>query len=145
MAVGNVMKNRGFTLIEMLITVAIVAILAAIAVPSYQQFILKSRRSDGMSALLKLQLEQEKFRANCRYYAGTLAGVDSCGADSANSSLNFSSTSEDGYYNIAINESTGNHYIITADPIGPQAADSDCDPLTYEYPAGIKSPVDCWD
>ncbi|WP_295801755.1 type IV pilin protein [uncultured Microbulbifer sp.] len=139
------MRSKGFTLIEMLITVAILAILAAIAVPSYQQFILKSRRSDGMSALLKLQLEQEKFRANCRFYAEKLGTADSCGADAANSALNFSDTSEDGYYTIAVTAASGNGYTITADPVGRQAVDTDCDPLKYEYPAGIKSPADCWD
>lgn len=139
------MNSKGFTLIEMLITIAIVAILAAIAIPSYQNFVLKSRRSDGTAALLKLQLKQEKFRANCRFYAGTLGAADNCGTDSVASSLNFSTSSEEGFYTIAVTAATGNSYTITADPIGVQAADSACDPIQYVYPAGTKSPADCWD
>lgn len=139
------MNSKGFTLIEMLIAVAIVAILAAIAMPSYQDSIMKSRRSDGIAALLKLQLAQEKFRSNCRFYAGTFAAADNCGVDAANSSLNFSTTSEEGFYTISVTAAAGNGYTITADPIGSQAADGDCDPLQYIYPAGIKSPADCWD
>lgn len=144
--VGRAGNARGFTLIEMVIAVAIVAILAAIAVPSYQESVRKSRRPDGMAALLKLQLAQEKFRANCRFYAENLTTTgNTCGTKSADSSLKFSDTSEEGFYSIAITAASGNGYTITADPVGSQAADSDCDPLQYVYPAGTKTPAGCWD
>ncbi|AOS97523.1 Fimbrial protein precursor [Microbulbifer aggregans] len=139
------MNSKGFTLIELMIAVAIVAILAAIAVPSYQDSVRKSRRSDATAALLRLQLEQEKLRANCRFYAGTLAGAESCGTDAASSSLNFSTASEKGFYNISVTAASGNGYTITADPTGSQAADTDCDPIQYVYPAGTKTPAGCWD
>ncbi|GAA5526174.1 hypothetical protein Maes01_02769 [Microbulbifer aestuariivivens] len=138
-------NSRGFTLIELLITIVIVTILASIAIPSYQQSVTKSRRADGISALLRLQLEQEKFRANCRFYAGALGNANSCGTDAANSTLAFSTTSEAGYYTIAITAAAGNGYTITADPTGAQAGDTTCDPLSYTHPAGTKSPAGCWD
>lgn len=61
---GMIARNRGFTLIEMMIVVVIVAILAAIAYPAYTNAITKARRSDGVDALLNIQALQEKYRAN---------------------------------------------------------------------------------
>lgn len=66
------MQHEGFTLLELLITVAVIAILAAIAYPSYQHSIHKSRRADAMAALAQAQLAQEKWRASDTNYA-TLA------------------------------------------------------------------------
>lgn len=54
-------RTTGFTLIELMITVAIIAILARIAYPSYQQYILKSHRADAKTALLDLATRQERL------------------------------------------------------------------------------------
>ncbi|MBK5937990.1 hypothetical protein CCR96_01580 [Halochromatium roseum] len=66
--------SGGFTLIELMIAVAIVGILAAIAYPSYLDYVRKSRRSDALSALSSTQLAQEKWRANNIAY-GTVAEI----------------------------------------------------------------------
>ena len=52
---------RGFTLIELMITVAIVAILAAVALPSYQSYVMRSKRADAKNALLDLATRQERY------------------------------------------------------------------------------------
>lgn len=57
----QVRRSSGFTLIELMIAVAIVAILAAVAYPSYQDSVTKGRRAEGRTALLQLLQQQERF------------------------------------------------------------------------------------
>ncbi|OLO04118.1 type IV pilin protein [Salinicola socius] len=61
--------QRGFTLIELMITVAIVGILAAIAIPNYQQYVERSRRSDGQAALQSAMARQEAYYSQYLTYA----------------------------------------------------------------------------
>jgi prepilin-type N-terminal cleavage/methylation domain-containing protein len=62
--------GAGFTLMELLIAVAVIALLAAIALPAYQDQLLKARRSEGKTALLKaLQLEERHYTSNGTYIA----------------------------------------------------------------------------
>jgi len=110
----NIKQIKGFTLIELMIVVAIVGILAAIALPSYQDYVKRAHRADAKAALLSIQLSQEKYRANNPTY-GTLAQI---GGDS---------TSPDGYYTIATTAVVGppSTYTATAVPTGLQLGD-DC-------------------
>ncbi|CAI09028.1 Pilus assembly protein [Aromatoleum aromaticum EbN1] len=135
------MKSRtgGFTLIELMIAVAVVAILAAIAVPSYMESIRKSRRSDATTSLAKIQLAQETYRLNNNSY-GTLAA------------LGLGATSTEGYYTIAITEGTisTTGYTATANAISgkSQASDSDCTAITMTVTGGgntvSNTPATCW-
>lgn len=128
------MKKKGFTLVEVLVVMSLLAILALIAVPSYQSFLMKSRRADAKEALASLQMAQEKWRGNHDTYTNILAD------------LNISSTSSAGYYAIALTPgaSTGTTYEGTATAIstGPQAQDT-CGVLTVT-PAGFSGDVTCW-
>ncbi|RZA07773.1 MAG: prepilin-type N-terminal cleavage/methylation domain-containing protein, partial [Moraxellaceae bacterium] len=54
-------KDSGFTLIEVMVTVAIVAILAAIAIPNYSQYVQKTRRTDAQEKLLDMAAQQERW------------------------------------------------------------------------------------
>lgn len=71
----NHQKVRGFTLIELMIVVAVAGILAAIAYPSYTEYIRKSRRSEAISALSTIQQAQERWRTSNATYTSTLANV----------------------------------------------------------------------
>lgn len=73
-------KTQGFTLVELMIAVMVVGILAAIAVPSYQESLRKSRRADAQGALLNFSNAMERqFTANNNYCGLSQAGDDSCG------------------------------------------------------------------
>ena len=76
------MKQSGFTLIEIMVTVAIVAILATIALPSYQEYVTRSRFSDATSALANKRVQIEQFFQDARTYEGAPGCADD-DADSA--------------------------------------------------------------
>ncbi|WP_024298027.1 type IV pilin protein [Methylomicrobium lacus] len=102
--------TAGFTLIEVMVTLAIISILAAIALPSYTEYVKKGRRSDAKAGLLNVQMAQEKYRANHISY-GTLAQIG------------VPATSPDGNYTLAVTSATATNYTATATPKDLQAGD----------------------
>lgn len=77
-------RHGGFTLIELMITVFIIGILAAIAYPSYQKYTTQARRSDAQIALTSAANRQEKFYSDCGHYAQVLTGTRACGTSANN-------------------------------------------------------------
>lgn len=68
----RVNKNKGFTLIEMMITVAIISILVAIAYPSYQNYIVRANRSAAQQFMLRVVNQQEQYMLDARSYTATI-------------------------------------------------------------------------
>lgn len=120
-----------------MITVVILAIIILIAVPAYNAYILKSRRTDGINALLSVSLAEERYRSNNAQY-GSLSQVGG------------SSTSPQGYYTISVSNTSATSYTITATAQGGQASDSEngvtCTPLQIAMSNGTttQSPAGCF-
>ena len=136
-------RSRGFTLIELMIVLAIVATLAAAAYPSYMDSIRKARRSDAGDALLYIQQLQEKYRANHTSFGTSLgAGVGGIGYSSTKSSS--------GYYTMTLTGTSATGYTITATAVTgkSQVKDAGCKVLTIvasnTNPRGSKGPTACW-
>lgn len=117
-------RQRGFTLIELMIAAAIVGILAAIAYPSFQAPVHKARRSDGIAALLQLQMRQEQWRSSHREYAATLEQLGAVAQSSQS------------HYSLRVLGSTASGYALVATATGAQAADRGCRLLRLEVERG---------
>lgn len=126
-------KHTGFSLMELLITITIIGILAAIAYPAYTDYLNRTRRSDARVALMNLATYLEHYYTENNSYTGaTVAG------------LGLSSTSPEGFYTITISAIAATSYTLTATPTGAQAGDTTCPTLTLTN-TNVKGPsTACW-
>jgi type IV pilus assembly protein PilE len=134
-------KTRGVTLIELVVVIAIVGLLAAIAVPSYRQYVLRANRAEAKSAMLNIAAAQEKFYVQNNTYA-TNAQLSTAPPGG----LGIAATTEKGYYTVSIaNGADATSFSATATATGSQAADSHCVTFTINQ-SGAKSATstDCW-
>jgi type IV pilus assembly protein PilE len=116
--------QAGLTLIELMLVLAIVAILAGVAIPLYNDQIQRSRRADAMAALTTVALAQERFYTANGTYAGALADLP---VDAALQEGN----SKHGFYTLAIaNPDGAQSFSITATATGAQASDTSCTTFT---------------
>lgn len=146
---------KGFTLIEMMIVVVIIAILATVAVPSYQEQVRKGKRADGKGMLLDLASKQERFYTQFSSYTGTLQRASGCSGASCGLGADDNFSPED-YYTVAITATpagcspTGTlctGYTATATP--SNWVDEKCTSLTLTHTAtksntGSGSVDYCW-
>jgi type IV pilus assembly protein PilE len=75
----SVCRNRGVTLVELLMVIVIIAILSSIAVPTYRSYVLRAQRTEATATLLRVQAAQEKFFAQNNIYAADLAAAPPAG------------------------------------------------------------------
>ncbi len=146
-----IVRNRGFTLIELMIVVVVISVLAAIALPAYQGYVERARRADAKAGLLSLQLAQEKFRANCRFYAANIGNINDCGTNAGASTLIHDNNSPDGHYSLSMIAASGATYTLTATrvPGGKQANDTKCGNFSInqnnvQSVTGSLSAAECW-
>lgn len=141
-------RRAGFTLIELMIVVAVIGILTAIAIPAYQDYVTRSKRADGRAALLSLQLAQEKYRTNCPQYAdGIHASTLTC-VTGGSHNLVANTSSPDSYYTLAITAGNATTYTLTATPT---FTDTKCGTLGIDLSqsnpktkTGTDTVANCW-
>jgi type IV pilus assembly protein PilE len=110
-------QTRGFTLIELMIVIAILAIIVAFAWPSYLEHVRKSRRAEGTVHLLELADRMERYYSDQGTYAGATLGP-------AEADL-YVAVSENGYYNLAITVQDNVSFTVTAAPTTKGNQDDD--------------------
>lgn len=129
-------RDGGFTLIELMIVVVIIAVLAAIALPAYQQYAMESKRSDAHATLLRISTLQEKFFSDNNQYATTATALGYA-ANPAVSNERFWAVS------IATAGAPPSSFTLTANPNGGHV-DTLCGGGITLSSAGARAPNACW-
>lgn len=141
-------ENRGFTLIEVMMTTAVIAILVGIAYPGYTRTMIKVRRSDAHESLMKAVALQEQFYVDNKRYATKMSEL---GYVDGSGTATDSPKSREGHYAITVSAATASTFTLQAAPVsgGPQSRDTYCGTLSItdkgvKGKTGSASLGDCW-
>jgi type IV pilus assembly protein PilE len=131
----NKSRGLGFTLIELMIVVMIVGVLAALAFPSYTNYMLRGKRAEGRAILMDAASKMEKHYGDCYRFGTAIATARDCDADQVDlcgTNLTASGCpSETGKYDLTLNgASTTAQYVLDATPVPPAMVDPACDVLS---------------
>lgn len=139
-------KQQGFSLIELLVVVILAGVLLAIAIPTYGDYMERSRRSDARAALLEIASVQERIFFERNQYSGAIADVWTFTNGDGDAV-----SSEEFYLLTVVVANAGAEFTATATAQGPQAGDDDCQTLTIDE-TGLRDatanaggdPTVCW-
>jgi type IV pilus assembly protein PilE len=133
------MKNhQGFHLVEVLFTLAIISITAALSYPVYSDYMMYTRRMEAENTLTKLALAMEKFRVEHQSYENATLN-----------DLHFPDIIVKNHYRLAIQQASNTSYVLTATPLGKQTKDDTCATLSLNAKeekgiTGNGSLDECW-
>jgi type IV pilus assembly protein PilE len=137
--------TRGFTLIELMIALVIVAILAGIAVPSYRNYVLRSHRVEATAALLKVAAAQEKFYLQNNTYTENVGKVAGLGLSTDDNTDNFAT--ENGWYKITVTDADTEAFSVKAEAQAKDGQTDDIECLEFTLESSGKKTASgdgCW-
>ena len=146
----HVHRQRGVTLLELMIVVAIVAIISAFAFPSYMQYVVKTKRTVATTALLRVADRQQQFFMDNKQFADDLTDLGFAAnplvlADTGNPTT---AADTDAAYSISVSNVGVTTYTLTAAPLHGQASrDTHCASLTLDQGGARSNSAggdDCW-
>ena len=132
----NKSRGLGFSLIELMIVVVIIGVLAAIVLPSYNNYMLRGKRAEGRAILMDAASKMEKHYGDCFRFGTAIAAARDCAADQVdlcgNNLTASGCPSTTGKYDLTIRAaaSTNTQYVLDATPVPPAMVDPDCDILS---------------
>ncbi len=138
-------RQQGVTLMELMVVVAILAIIGTIAVPTYRKYLIRTQRSEAKIALLQLQTAQEKFYMQNNSFTDDVDGAPPAG-------LGQMPRTESGKYDITVElDDDSQTYVATATPVagGGQTDDTECARFTITHRgvrgvSGTRDAQSCW-
>ncbi len=145
----NYKRQQGVTLIELMVTVAIIGIIAAVGYPSYLSFVEKSRRADAQATLLSFASAMERHFTVNNTYATTVSGAVPTAPEPEVFPSQAPLDGSEKYYNLIVQSANATSFEIRAVPKGAQSGDG-CGTLTVAHTGardvtgGSLSKNDCW-
>lgn len=132
------MRSRGFSLLEMLVTLAILGILIAVSYPSYQQYVLRSYRAEAVTALLELATKQEQWLLEQGRYSDQLTDLGFTQPVTAS-----------GRFRIELTQADPAQFLLKVKAQGPQLQDTTCLQFSLNHfgqrNVGLAEALSCWD
>lgn len=160
-------KSAGFTLVELVVTMVIAAILAAIAIPAYSNYVRKAHRTEAKSSLLDLASLEERFYSTNNAYTDIATNLGYTGTGVGYTTANGSFSVGSGYYTVVLTQTpagaptnalpggTPATYTVVATAVGDQLKDTSCKtftvttvptviPQSSQDSSAVDSTATCW-